>query len=296
MSSSLCGGCGKKILSGSIVTALDQQFHARCFLCGLCAKELDGPFYGCDNIPFCEACIDRAEELDKKGQLRSSLARAAVAASESPVVAVAPPVESSPPKEDPFVAPSSPPSSSNDEHICHKCNTAITSGTVVNALDTCWHEVCFRCTDCHSELDAFYNFGGFPFCGNCIDAAEERGTVAAAPPSGGPKITNAFANKPGASASPPTQPAAQAPPVQNAASSFSSSFSALPPPPPATASWQERALLAEEQVRQLHEKLAMVKVALSEERRISAEEYNALQRELEQEKSRREMFERSQAR
>jgi ubiquinone/menaquinone biosynthesis C-methylase UbiE len=45
------------------------------------------------------------------------------------------------------------------------------------------------------------------------------------------------------------------------------------------------------QVRQLYEKLAMVKVALSEERRISAEEYNVLQQELEEEKKRRELLE-----
>lgn len=169
-----------------------------------------------------------------------------------------------------------------------------------------------RCTECNGELDAFYNFQGFPFCGTCIDVVEERGTISASAgsSSAGPKITNAFSNKPSDNVAPSTHSSSPPPPsgLPTAGSSFSSSFSGLPPAPSSSSSWQDRALLAEEQVvfvsfrslvfanefdqvRQLYEKLAMVKVALAEERRISAEEYTVLQQELEEEKKRRELLE-----
>jgi hypothetical protein len=253
--SNICGGCGKKVLSGTIVSALDQQFHGACFKCGLCRKDLDGPFYGCDQLPFCESCIDRAEELDKKGELRRLVQQNAPSAPPSEPVVVA----ARPRSPDPEVAPASsasafaPPSPSSDDPVCHKCNVAVTSGTVVNALDASWHEKCFKCFECNGELDSFYNFQGFPFCGNCIDAVEERGTVAASSSSAAaaaaaavgapPKITNAFSGK-SADSNQSDRPHLPAP-----GSSFSSSFSAPPSAPPANASWQDRALLAEEQVR-----------------------------------------------
>lgn len=147
---SICGGCGKKVLSGTIVSALDQQFHAACFKCGLCRKDLDGPFYGCDRMPFCEGCIDRAEDLDKEGTLRNLVQQNAPPANVEPVVVARP--RSPDPCADPAPSPPtssfSPSSPSSDDPVCHKCKAAVTSGTVVNALDASWHEKCFRCRSC----------------------------------------------------------------------------------------------------------------------------------------------------
>ena len=299
-----CGGCGKKIVSGTIVTALDASWHSSCFKCGLCSRALDGPFYGCGGAPFCEGCIDEAERLEAKGQLKRQ--GAANEEEEAPIVAArsaggersysppaprAPSPVQAPPQEQPQQQQQQ--QGESDEPTCHKCKRQIVSGTIVNALSAPWHESCFRCTTCGSSLDAFYGFDSMPYCENCIDAAEEGNApppAAAAPPS----IANAF--KPSAVSNAfafSQNNTQQNPPSLQSATAVSGSgmsFGALPVPA-AHASWEERARVAEEQVRELYQKLSMVKVALGEERRISSEEYSELQSELQREKERSEQLE-----
>lgn len=272
--------------------------RSACFVCGLCRNPLDGPFFGCGDQPFCESCIDEAEKLEARGQLRKH----AAADDAVPVAAGAPayvaPVKraDSPPVAplEEAAAPASPPvkESGGDDHICHKCRRAILSGTVVNALQTTWHESCFTCNSCGCTLDAFYGHDSMPYCENCIDAAEEGNAPPPPQPatSAAPSlaIANAFKTAPAASEATASHAAASNP---YGGSSSNISSGALPIPA-AHLSWEERARVAEEHVKVLSEKLGMVKVALAEERRISSEEYAELQRELEREKERSELLER----
>eukprot|EP00005_Dracoamoeba_jomungandri_P004317 CAMPEP_0174259032 /NCGR_PEP_ID=MMETSP0439-20130205/7915_1 /TAXON_ID=0 /ORGANISM="Stereomyxa ramosa, Strain Chinc5" /LENGTH=1146 /DNA_ID=CAMNT_0015342765 /DNA_START=73 /DNA_END=3510 /DNA_ORIENTATION=+ len=50
-----CGGCGAKI-TGGFVSAIDQDWHPECFICGYCEGSLNEGFFIVDNSPVCSAC------------------------------------------------------------------------------------------------------------------------------------------------------------------------------------------------------------------------------------------------
>lgn len=54
-----CGGCGQPVDSG--IVALDATWHPECFVCKVCRKALDGPFFPKDNVPCCsKECYAKA--------------------------------------------------------------------------------------------------------------------------------------------------------------------------------------------------------------------------------------------
>ena len=185
-----CCVCRRAIVAGAIVTALDKKFHEDCFRCGLCKGVLDGPFYGVNGYPYCDKCIDEAEDLAGKGTLPDPLASApegklvvgnafqqdpspaiAQKPDPGPVVAAPEPVVAAPSISNAF---SKPPPPQDDAPQCFKCSKGISSGTIVNALNHKFHESCFVCATCSKNLDTFYGCLGLPYCPDCIDAAEEN--------------------------------------------------------------------------------------------------------------------------
>lgn len=167
-----CAGCGRLVVSGVIITALDKKWHDHCFRCGLCAKQLAGSFFGHDGLPFCEDCIDDAEagkarpSAGPPPEASPTLARAAAPPPQAPAAA---------PHDEP--APTSRPSVHYDDHdLCRRCKDSIVSGSIVNALEGSFHEACFVCCDpaCATPLDTFYGCQGLPYCPDHIDAAEVR--------------------------------------------------------------------------------------------------------------------------
>jgi len=59
------GACAKcdGDLFGSVVNALDKQWHADCFSCAGCNGNLKGGFAAHEGKPFCKACIGKAAGL-----------------------------------------------------------------------------------------------------------------------------------------------------------------------------------------------------------------------------------------
>lgn len=59
------GGCFKcgKALAGSVVKAIDQQFHKACFVCFGCESALSTGFMANEGKPYCKNCIGRAAGL-----------------------------------------------------------------------------------------------------------------------------------------------------------------------------------------------------------------------------------------
>uniref|UniRef100_A0A8C4X1X1 Actin binding LIM protein 1b n=1 Tax=Eptatretus burgeri TaxID=7764 RepID=A0A8C4X1X1_EPTBU len=49
-----CAGCGKDILNGQALLALDKQWHLGCFKCTTCGVVLTGEYISKDWMPFCE--------------------------------------------------------------------------------------------------------------------------------------------------------------------------------------------------------------------------------------------------
>lgn len=279
-----CAICSKLISTGTIITALESTFHGGCFRCRLCNLSLeDSPFYGCERQPFCESCIDQAEELSRQGQLGSKIGASEVSESvpvaqkgasmgeEAPLVATPAPAEDSP-------------DATYEDHKCQKCAKSI-QGTIVNALGATWCESCFACNQCGAELDHFFGCDdGFPYCENCIDQAEDR--YLASHPQSPAVAPAATATVEASSAAPPR--------VTNAFANVSSSdlLSGKPPGPALESlTWEQRAIRAEEDVVLLKGKLSQIKVALLEERRVASEEYDAAQQELELMKARAELAE-----
>ncbi|XP_077987136.1 uncharacterized protein LOC144441439 [Glandiceps talaboti] len=48
-----CAGCEDPVI-GQIISAMEQKWHAKCFVCTECKKPFDGPFIPKDGKPFCK--------------------------------------------------------------------------------------------------------------------------------------------------------------------------------------------------------------------------------------------------
>ncbi|XP_077351248.1 actin-binding LIM protein 1a isoform X2 [Festucalex cinctus] len=54
LGASNCAGCGRDIMNGQALLALDKQWHLGCFKCKACAKVLTGEYISKDGAPYCE--------------------------------------------------------------------------------------------------------------------------------------------------------------------------------------------------------------------------------------------------
>ncbi len=52
-----CGRCGQAITTAE-VSAMGKKWHPKCFTCGGCGNELNGPFYDRNGSPFCRSCVE----------------------------------------------------------------------------------------------------------------------------------------------------------------------------------------------------------------------------------------------
>lgn len=53
-----CGKC-KEAIEGRYVTALDKEWHERCFVCSKCSKALTTSFMERNNLPTCVECAKK---------------------------------------------------------------------------------------------------------------------------------------------------------------------------------------------------------------------------------------------
>lgn len=62
----VCGGCGESLTSGRVISALDQRFHVRCFVCAEpgCGKPFDGSFFVIDSRPYCQEHAEQYAETE----------------------------------------------------------------------------------------------------------------------------------------------------------------------------------------------------------------------------------------
>ncbi|XP_028332170.1 actin-binding LIM protein 1-like isoform X3 [Gouania willdenowi] len=49
-----CFGCGRDIMNGQALLALENQWHLGCFKCKACKKVLSGEYISKDGVPYCE--------------------------------------------------------------------------------------------------------------------------------------------------------------------------------------------------------------------------------------------------
>ncbi|XP_070531800.1 PDZ and LIM domain protein 7-like [Ptychodera flava] len=55
---SKCAGCDDPVI-GEIISAMEQKWHAKCFVCTECKKPFDGPFVPKDGKPYCKADYEK---------------------------------------------------------------------------------------------------------------------------------------------------------------------------------------------------------------------------------------------
>jgi hypothetical protein len=138
-----CGKCGLDV-SGTATTVNGLEYHATCFVCSQCDRQITGSFQMKDNAPFCNSCVPTVKCSKCGGVITGTYVE-------------------------------------QDGRICHascvnlsgcaKCHGDL-RGAIVTAGDARYHPHCFVCVQCSAELRSYVTVPGRGvMCQSCGQSA-----------------------------------------------------------------------------------------------------------------------------